>query len=47
MDLCMVTVPHIMARLEGKLDYRGVQLERFRRIFWITKAIRFSLFSLQ
>ena len=27
--LCMVTVPHIMVRLERMLDYRGVGLERF------------------
>ena len=27
--LSMVTVPHIMARLERMLDYRGVRLERF------------------
>ena len=28
--LCMVTVPHIMVRLERMLDYRGVGLERFQ-----------------
>ena len=27
--LCMVTVPHIMVRLERMLDYRGVRLARF------------------
>ena len=27
--LSMVTVPHIMVRLERMLDYRGVGLERF------------------
>ena len=27
--LCMVTVPHIMVRLERMLDYRGVGLTRF------------------
>ena len=27
--LCMVTVPHIMVRLERMLDYRGVGLARF------------------
>ena len=27
--LCMVTVPHIMVRLERMLDYRGVGLVRF------------------
>ena len=27
--LCIVTVPHIMVRLETMLDYRGVRLERF------------------
>ena len=27
--LRMVTVPHIMVRLERMLDYRGVGLERF------------------
>ena len=27
--LSMVTVPHIMLRLERMLDYRGVGLERF------------------
>ena len=27
--LCMVTVPHIMVRLERILDYRGVGLARF------------------
>ena len=26
--LSMVTVPHIMVRLERMLDYRGVRLER-------------------
>ena len=26
--LCMVTVPHIMVKLERMLDYRGVGLER-------------------
>ena len=30
--LCMVTVPHIMVRLERMLDYRGVGLERFHCI---------------
>ena len=27
--LCMVTVPHLMVRLERMLDYRGVGLVRF------------------
>ena len=27
--LCMMTVPHIMVRLERMLDYRGVGLARF------------------
>ena len=27
--LCMVTVPHIMVRLERMLDYRSVRLARF------------------
>ena len=27
--LCMVSVPHIMVRLERMLDYRRVGLERF------------------
>ena len=27
--LCMVTVPHVMVRLERRLDYRGVGLARF------------------
>ena len=27
--LSVVTVPHIMVRLERMLDYRGVGLERF------------------
>ena len=27
--LCMLTVPHIMVRLERMLDYRGVGLARF------------------
>ena len=31
--LCMVTVPHIMVRLERMLDYRGVGLERFHCIY--------------
>ena len=30
--LSMVTVPHIMVRLERMLDYRGVGLERFHCI---------------
>ena len=30
--LCMVTVPHIMVRLERMLDYRGVGLVRFHCI---------------
>ena len=30
--LCMVTVPHIMVRLERMLDYRSVVLERFHCI---------------
>ena len=30
--LCMVTVPHIMVRLERMLDYRGFGLERFHCI---------------
>ena len=30
--LCMVTVPHVMVRLERMLDYRGVRLERFHCI---------------
>ena len=30
--LCMVTVPHIMVRLERMLDYRGVGLARFHCI---------------
>ena len=29
---CMVTAPHIMARLERMLDYRGVGLARFHCI---------------
>ena len=28
--VCIVTVPHIMVRLERMLDYRGVGLERFQ-----------------
>ena len=31
--LSMVTVPHIMVRLERMLDYRGVGLERFHCIY--------------
>ena len=31
--LCMVTVPHIVVRLEKMLDYRGVGLARFHYIF--------------
>ena len=27
--LCMVTVPHVMVRLERMLDYRGFKLARF------------------
>ena len=27
--LCMMTVPHVLVRLEGMLDYRVVALERF------------------
>ena len=30
--LCMVTIPLIMVRLEGMLDYRGVGLGRFHCI---------------
>ena len=30
--LCMVTVPHIMVRLERMSDYRGIGLERFHCI---------------
>ena len=29
---CMVTVPHIMVKLERMLDYRGVGLGRFHCI---------------
>ena len=32
--LCMVTVPHIMVRLERMLDYRGVGLARFHCIIY-------------
>ena len=31
--LSMVTVPHIMVRLERMLDYRGIRLERFHRMY--------------
>ena len=31
--LCMVTVPHIMVRLERMLDYRGVRLARFHCMY--------------
>ena len=31
--ICMVTVPHIMVRLERMLDYRGVGLGRFHCIY--------------
>ena len=31
--LCMVTVPHIMVRLERMLDYRGVGLARFHCMY--------------
>ena len=34
--LCMETVPHIMARLERMLDYRGVGLVRFHCIMVVT-----------
>ena len=40
--LNMVTVPHIMVRLERMLDYRGVGLERFHCIY-IYKA--WSIYS--
>ena len=40
-DLCMVTVPHIMVRLERMLDYRGVGLVRFHCNF--CKMYRFSM----
>ena len=33
--LCMVTVPHIMVRLERMLDYRGVRLARFHCIMCV------------
>ena len=33
--LCMVTVPHIMVRLERMLDYRGVGLARFYCIHFV------------
>ena len=37
--LSMVTVPHIMVRLERMLDYRGVGLERLHCIYNITQNI--------
>ena len=36
--LCMVTVPHIMVRLERMLDYRGVGLARFHYILVVNKV---------
>ena len=33
--LCMVTVPHVMVRLERMLDYRGVRLARFTVILQV------------
>ena len=36
--LSMVTVPHIMVRLERMLDYRGVRLERFHCILYVVDA---------
>ena len=35
--LCMVTVPHIMVRLERMLDYRGVRLARFHCVSLLSK----------
>ena len=31
--LCMVTVPHIIVKLERMLDYRGVGLARFHSTY--------------
>ena len=45
--LCMVTVPHIMVRLERMLNYRGVGLERFHCIVcvWLILIILPQLIS--
>ena len=36
--LSMVTVPHIMVRLERMLDYRGVRLARFHCTYLYSPA---------
>ena len=43
--LCMVTVPHIMVRLERMLDYRGVGLVRFHCIRTSAHANLILIFS--
>ena len=37
--LCILTVPHIMVRLERMLVYRGVGLERFHCIIFFDVVI--------
>ena len=44
--LSMVTVPHIMVRLERMLDYRGVGLERFHCIHIVVSACTYVVLLL-
>ena len=41
--LCMVTVPHIMVRLERMLNYRGVGLARFHCIMLMIMMVEFVI----
>ena len=43
--LCMVTVPHIMVRLERMLDCRGVGLARFHcmHVFVVILEVKFGI----
>ena len=45
--LCMVTVPHIMVRLERMLDYRGVGLERLHCIYVAKVHTHFYILEFQ